>query len=120
MTTEKDKARAIRDVIELEIDKDNLDELTGKVNKLVNLMGLSAEIKASAIKRLKDAELIAYAKHKGEKLSPNIMKLVIEGETSNEKANLEYTDRLNAGIVHGLDGLRTIISLKKTELDKSI
>lgn len=115
-----EKVNAIRVAIELEIDKDNLDELISKINRLINLIGLSAEVKARAIKDLRTAELIAYAKYKSEKLSPNVMKIVIDGETAEQKAKLEYVDRLNAGIAHALDGLRTIVSLKKTELDKSI
>lgn len=116
----KDKVKAIRDGIELDIDKDNLDELIGKINKLINLMGLSAETKAVSIKELRQCELIAYAKYKSEKLPPTVLKIVIDGEVADQRAKLEYADRLNAGLVHAIDGLRTIISLKKTEMDKSI
>lgn len=124
MTTPKkdfnEKIKAIRDAIDSVVDHDNLDGMVYKITLLINLIGLSAELEARALKDLKDAELIAYAKHKAEKLSPNVMKIVIEGETSEERAKLKLADRLNAGLVHAIDGLRTIVSLKKTELDKSI
>jgi hypothetical protein len=45
---------------------------------------------------------------------------VIEGETAEHKGKLELADRLNAGIAHAIEGLRTIISLKKTEMEKSL
>lgn len=115
-----EKVKAIRDAIELNIDTDNIDELVGKINRLINLIGLSAELKARAIKDLRDAELIAFAKHKGDKYTPNVLKIIIDGEAAEERAKLELADRLNAGITHAIDGLRTIISLKKTELEKSI
>jgi hypothetical protein len=114
------KASAIRAAIELEVDKDDLDGLQGKLLRLVNLIGLSSEIKARAITDLKTAELLAYAKYKSEKLQPSLFKTVIEGETAEHKGKLELADRLNAGIAHAIEGLRTIISLKKTEMEKSI
>lgn len=115
-----EKIKALRDAIESHVDHDNVDGLTFKINLLINLIGLSAELKARAIKDLKDGELIAFAKYRGEKLSPNMMKIVIEGETSEERAKLELADRLNAGLAHAIDGLRTIISLRKTEMEKAI
>jgi hypothetical protein len=115
-----EKIKAIRDTIDLTVDLSDLDGLQGKVLMLTQVIGLSSEVKARALKNFNDAKLIAYAKHKAEKLSPNVLKIVIEGETSEEGAMLELADRLNAGIVHAMDGLRTIISLKKTEMEKSI
>lgn len=114
------KVKCIRDAIELEVDKDNTDELTGKLMRLINLIGLSSEIKARAITDLKNAELIAYAKHKSEGLQPSVFKIVIEGETSEERGKLELADRLNAGISHALEGIRTIISLRKEEMKNSL
>jgi hypothetical protein len=115
-----EKIKAIRDTIDLTVDLSDLDGLQGKVLMLTQVIGLSSEVKARALKNFNDAKLIAYAKHKAEKLSPNVLKIVIEGGTSEEGAMLELADRLNAGIVHAMDGLRTIISLKKTEMEKSL
>lgn len=116
----KDKIKAIRDAIEGHVDDNDLEGLIHKLNMLSCLVGTSAETKARAIKELKTAELIAYAKIKSEKLPPTVMKIVIEGETADERARLEMADRLNAGLVHCMDGIRTIISLRKTELEKGI
>lgn len=110
----------IREAIDIDVDNSDVDGLTGKVLMLTRLIGLSSEVKARALKDFNDAKLVAYAKHKSEKLSPNVLKIVIEGETSEESAKLELADRLNAGMVHCIDGLRTIISLRKTEMEKSI
>lgn len=115
-----EKIKAIRDAIEVHVDDDNVEGLVHKLNALSSLIGLSAETKAIAIKDLRTAELIAYAKHESKKLQPSVLKIVIEGETADEKARLEMADRLNAGIVHCMEGIRTIISLRKTEMEKSI
>jgi hypothetical protein len=116
----KDKIKAIRDVIDLNVDMTDLEGMQGKVLMLTQIIGLSSEVKARALKNFNTAKLIAYAQHKADKLTPNVLKIVIEGETAEESSMLEMADRLNAGIVHALDGLRTIISLKKTEMEKSI
>lgn len=115
-----EKIKAIRDVIDLNVDMTDLEGMQGKVLMLTQVIGLSSEVKARALKNFNSAKLIAYATHKQEKLTPNVLKIVIEGETAEESAMLEMADRLNAGIVHALDGLRTIISLKKTEMEKSL
>lgn len=115
-----DKIKTIRDTIDMHVSLEDLDGLQGKVLMLTQVIGLSSEVKARALKDFNDAKLIAYAKYKSEKLSPNVLKIVLEGETSEASAKLELADRLNSGISHALDGLRTVISLKKTELEKSM
>ena len=115
-----DKIAALRQVLDMDVSMDDLEGMQGKVLMLVRLIGLSAEVKARALKDLSDAKLVAYAKHKSEKLAPTVLKVVLEGETSEEEAKLELADRLNAGLVHAIDGLRTIISLRKSELENSL
>jgi len=115
-----EKIAAIRACIDMDVDNSDTEGMTGKVLMLTRMIGLSSEVKARALKDFNDAKLIAYAKHKPDKLTPNVLKIVIEGETSEESAKLELADRLNAGIVHAIDGLRTIISLRKSELENSL
>lgn len=115
-----EKIKVIRDTLDMNVDLGDLEGLQGKVLMLTQVIGLSSEVKARAVKNMNDAKLVAYAKYKSEGLSPNVLKVVLEGETSEEAAKLELADRLNSGIVHAIDGLRTIISLKKTEMEKSI
>lgn len=115
-----DKIKVIRDTIDLDVSIDDLEGLQGKILMLTRMIGLSSEVKARALKDLNDRKKIAFAKFRNEGLQASVLKYVIDGETSDEIAKLELADRLNAGIVHAIDGLRTIISLKKTEMEKSI
>jgi len=110
------KANAIRQAIDLDVSIEDIDGLTGKLLRLTCLVGLSAELKARAKHDLKDGELIAFAKHKHEKLAPTMFKIVIEGECAELYGKLELADRLNAGLVHCMDSIRTIISLRKEEM----
>lgn len=110
------KTNAIRTAIDLEVTAEDIDGLQGKLLRLTCLVGLSAELKARAKSDLKTGELIAFAKHKSEKLAPTMFKIVIEGECAELYGKLELADRLNAGLVHCMDSLRTIISLRKEEM----
>lgn len=109
----------IRQAIDLEVSFDVPEELHGKLIQLSQLIGSSAELKANAKEDLKRAELLAFLKYKGEKLTPTMMKVVIEGECAEYYGRLEYADRLNSGLVHCMESLRTLISAKKEELRQS-
>jgi hypothetical protein len=115
-----EKVKALRDAVDLDVSIDDLEGMQGKVLMLTRMMGLAAELQARAVMDLKRARLIAYSTHKSAGLSPNVMKMVVEGETAEEEGKHELVERLGSGIVHALDGLRTIISLKKTEMEKSL
>lgn len=114
------KANAIRDLLDHDVHQDDLPGLQEKLLKLTALIGLSAELKARAKADLKTAELLAFARHKAEKLTPTMFKIVIEGEAAEEYGKLELADRLNAGLSHCMESLRTIISLKKEEMKNSL
>jgi hypothetical protein len=123
MTTDQrtfnQKANAIREVLDIDVDKSDIDGLESKLLKLTVMVGLAAELKARAVTDKKTAELISYATHKHEKLQPSVFKIVIEGECAEEYGKLELSDRLCAGIAHSIDGIRTIISLRKEEMKNS-
>ena len=113
------KANAIREVLDREVSQEDSEGLNGKLLLLTQLVGLAAELKARARADLKRAELVAYATHKHEKLQPTVFKVVIEGECADEYGKLELADRLNSGISHAIDGIRTVISARKEEMRQS-
>lgn len=119
MATFKEISGAIRAALDLEVSSDDMEGLTGKLLRLTNLIGSSAELKAKAKGELERARLIAYARYKSEKLQPTMLQTVMNGEAADQIENLEYADRLNAGIVHACDSIRTIISLRKEEMKTS-
>lgn len=120
MNSFNDKVNAIKRAIEMDVDKDDTDGLQGKMLACVNLIALSSELKARATKELMDAELIAYQKHKDNDSGSMILKKIIEAEASSEQAKFILVDRLNAGLTHCIDALRTMISLKKSEMENSL
>jgi hypothetical protein len=120
MNTFNDKVQAIKRAIEMEVSQEDLEGLQGKMLSCVNLIALSSELKARAVKDLADAELIAYNKHKDSTAGAMILKKIIEAEASAENSRFVLADRLNAGLTHVIDALRTMISLKKTEMENSL
>lgn len=108
----------IKSELETEVDEKIIDQVQQKLNRLCNLMGLSAEC-------MKWAKHIVLTKQKyvyalaGKDSSATMFKYFMEGEMAEELALFTYCDRLNAAITHACDGLRTIISLYKSELSIS-
>lgn len=106
----------IRDIL----DQDIVDvDITSQQNKgyhLTQCVGLAAACKANARKILEQTKLIKYAELKDQKLPPSVLLKVIEMQCADELALYEFSDRINAGISHALDMIRTAISLYKEEL----
>lgn len=115
----KEKLQAIRDLIDVQTFESDVDAVANHAQELAAMIGLSAECKADARKELEWAKLKAMNRANQLKIPPSILSKRIDAECAEEVRDFEYADRLNAGIVHKLDTLRTIISLRKQELENS-
>ena len=107
-----EKVRLIKQAIELEVTQDDLQGLQGKLLRCVTLFSLSSEMCARATVDLRNAELIVL-KEFGAGTGASAM---IKARTGEEQGRLELADRLNAGLTHSIEALRTMISLKKDEM----
>ena len=110
---------AIRKAIDVDVVDVDIESVKNKLLGLTQLMGLSAEANASARKILSMKELSVLQKI-DKTLSPSIQKEFLSAECFEEEALWEYSDRLNAAITHTIDGLRTVISLYKIEMENSL
>lgn len=109
----------IRSVLDSDVMDADIEMKVNKLLKLTQLMGLSAETKASAKKLLgQKEERILEAMSID--LSPSKAIRFLNAKCAEEQAILEYSDRLNAGIVHGIDGIRSVISLYKQEMQSGL
>lgn len=106
------KVKAIKEAIELEVTQDDLEGLQGKLLKCVTLFSLSSEMCARATVDLRAAEL-KVLKEYGSGTGATAM---IKARTGDEQGRMELADRLNAGLTHCIEALRTMISLKKDEM----
>jgi hypothetical protein len=110
--------KLIRETLDSEVTE--IQEKDGKLMKLTTLVGLSAECKARAKGVLRLKELDVLTKYKDSGYAPTRLNKLIDAECWQEAELLEYTDRINAGITHAIDGIRTSISLHKTEIENGL
>lgn len=112
------------DFIRAEIDKDvvgvDIESVVEKGKAISQLVGLSAECKAEAKKKLESRRLLEVMKLESRKYPPSVLLKLAESACADEIELYEYADRLNAGIAHQLDYYRTVISLHKTELENQM
>lgn len=122
MKTKEDLTKAlnsIREAIDADVFEADINSIVGKLHRLTCLIGLSAEANATAKKFLHHKELqVLQVIDKA--LPASIQTKTLNAECWEESAILEYADRLNSGIVHSIDALRSVISLYKTELEKGL
>lgn len=110
-----EKVKAIKQAIELEVTAEDLEGLQGKLLRCINLFALSSEMCARATVNLRNAELKVVKEH-GVGTGAGMR---LKAMTGREQGEMELADRLNAGLTHTIEGLRTMISLKKTEYEKT-
>ena len=109
----------LRSEMDKEVSSDDTIGMVDKLEKLVSLVGLSAECVAAAEKELKKKNLIVLIENKGANYSPSVLLKLMDGMSADQMAVYRYAERLNAGLSHAMDGLRTIISLHKEEMSQS-
>lgn len=122
MRTKEETAQAlnaIRKAIDADVIDADIVNVQNKMLQLTQLIGLSAEAKATAKKLLHIKETqVLYAMDK--ELSPSVQVRKLNAECFEELALLEYADRLNAALTHNIDALRSVISFRKTEIENSL
>lgn len=120
MDTLREKMIAIRDLLDVPTKELALESLVAHAQDLAAMIGLSAEVKADCRRNLENGRAIALKMHMDKKVTPSILLKLADGACADELAQYEYADRLNAGITHQLDLIRSVISLRKTELEHSM
>jgi hypothetical protein len=110
---------AIREAVDADVIDSDIVNVQNKLLQLTQLMGLSAEAKASAKKILHKKELEVFS-FIDALLSPSMQAKKLYAECFEESALLEYADRLNSALVHGIDGLRSVLSYRKSEMENSL
>ena len=118
--TLKEKLDSIRIALDADVLGTDIESVVDKGKALAQLIGLSAECKAEARQKLEKARVIEFASLTGKKITPSILIKLVDAGCADQIKDLEYADRLNAGITHQLDFYRSVISLHKTEIENSL
>lgn len=118
MTTEQIEKglEQIQSLIERQATIDSPIDVMEKLNDCVNVLGMSAELVAWTERKYNEKlSLLCLAKEYS-KLTATDKKMVFAGALSNEIMYHTKAERLNKGLVHCLDGLRSILSYTKEEM----
>lgn len=117
-----DKAKSIRLILDREVDILDIESLIRKLADLVNISGLSAEIVPSAKLEYRNAQerVIRDLMDNPTNLPASTTNDLIKAKTGKEESFWEYCALLDKRISYSQESLRTIISLRKTEIMNSI
>ena len=112
--------RIIYETIELKIDPHDGAQIVGKLDKMQNLLGLSAHNIALSKKLLRKQELIVLEELMEQKLQASVITKVLQARVGDVEYLYILSDRLHSALVHGIDALRSELSRKKEELNRGI
>ena len=116
----KDKLDYISDLLGAEVDPQNPDEMLAKLNTLISNAGYVAGLVAETEQAYKYALLEAYKQTVEDKPPSTVHGKVLESMVASESAAHTYADKINASLKLAVEGLRTMISLYKTEAENSV
>jgi hypothetical protein len=108
--------KQIGDALALEIDKNNPDELCGKLSSLTNLLSTSSHAVALSELLYNEKIMTLALDNQYTGMTATDKKMIFAGRAKNEVYYLTLADRQNRSIVHSIDALRSIISFLKTEM----
>ncbi|SUJ18724.1 Uncharacterised protein [Sphingobacterium spiritivorum] len=109
----------IGDCLGQEIDRDNPDEVLGKLQELASIQSTASYCLATAkqLHNSKIAQLLVSELYKG--YTATDRKLIFLEVAKEEMFYLNLIDRYVANISHSIESLRSILSFKKHEIDQS-
>lgn len=118
----KQKIESVRMVIDRKVDVNDLQGLTEKLNDLINISGLAAENTATSKLDYRRAQECVIMEMIDNPINLPVSTLndLIKGKTAKAESIMEYAERLDRKASHAIDGLRSILSLKKMEIEKAI
>jgi hypothetical protein len=114
-------ANAVRDIIETQVSDDDVLGIQQHLQSLVTIQANSSRMvgmaKYLALERQKH---VARAEIKeNPRMSPNTLKMLVQGECAAELSLLEFVKGLDTDISHSIDAYRSILSMMKTEMQIS-
>jgi len=118
----KEHCKAVKELIDKPIDPENRDELVGKLNDLIAISGLSASNMANAKLEWRKAQevIIEGLMTDPVNLSASLTNDYVKSRCGMYEAAHEMADRLDKKLGGAIEGLRTLISLHKTEIENSL
>jgi hypothetical protein len=107
----------IGDTIALSVDSSNPAEITGKLQELTCLLANSSH--SVALAEMVYSEKLQQLAEDAQwsKLTATDKKNIFAGRLKTEAYYVNLTDRLNRALVHSIEGLRSMLSYLKAEME---
>ncbi|NUQ80828.1 MAG: hypothetical protein HUU10_04385 [Bacteroidetes bacterium] len=113
--------QVIDDAISGSVDMEDPTSIRQQIILLSSLAGTSAKTVADSKYHQRQAELrelrALQAEARLDKLAPTTITRIINTKTAEQARRSDLADRLNAALVHALDGYRSSLSFVKAELE---
>jgi hypothetical protein len=108
---------SIRKVLDVTVERENGDNVAAQLVDLNALLGTSAAVLSAMWFRKEDARrrVLEVIAETGTKITPALQRDLVNGKCAGYGAAYEYADRLNSGVVHSIDSLRSVLSWLKLE-----
>jgi len=124
----KANCKAVKTVIEVHVDSEDIEGVISKIMDLVNIQGLAAENQANAKALLREQEnktIQAFLDDDKEintlsSLPASTLNKLVTAKCGKYEALYTMCERQSSSISHAIDGLRSVLSIRKMEMEKSI
>lgn len=112
----------IREVVELKIDPDDIEAVIEHGFELKSLQATAARYEAwsKAIRASAMADLLHEYKETYPDAKQTELKMLVEAEVYREGLLLDLSTRLGRSLSHSLDFIRSVISLRKEEMNQQM
>lgn len=108
---------SIRNCLDITVERENGDNVAAQLVDLNALLGTSAAVLSSLWFRKEEARLnvLMVIEQSGTKITPSLQRDMVNAKCAGYGAAYEYADRLQSGVVHSIDSLRSVLSWLKLE-----
>lgn len=107
--------QAIRDQVDLTVERENGDAVASQLVDLNALLGTSSGALSSLFHKREAARLMVLEGMGETKITASLQRDLVQAKTSGYGAAYTYAERLNSALVHSIDGLRSVLSWLKLE-----
>lgn len=106
--------KEIESIINRQIKLADREAAEQKINDCINILGLSARMKAEALGNLERAKGKIFNEYP--ELNSRKLKMLTDSQTTKEQQEYALAERLNVSLFKVIDGLKSMLSIQQEEV----
>lgn len=110
------RCASVSEAISLEVPDQDIEGMVGKLNQLTSLTGTMSECVADSLRLYRHCQSKSMEVHGSKGLQPSVLNKIVDADCGDQEALKTYCERLKSAMTATMDGIVTIVSLYKTEL----